>query len=246
MWTVERVEFRKRELDFRSAGMGRHATTAVLFDGVEIVNALDLVDPDDTESEETTIQVIVCQHCGTPGCESGNRVTFKRLDQGLVMMPAFDTMASGESGRTEYGPPSFMRKHGPPFLRGHALSSLHERVPVLANPARWPWLTVREAALLIQFGATSRLLGEFPSPPRLRTELVAGVSHGEGEEAMVALDALLSAARTDDRRATMVPGEAVTFHLDQAAYPEWQGLTVAGTTYRLAVAAGLGLSHVDG
>jgi hypothetical protein len=244
MWMVEQVEFRQRELDFSSAGLGRHSTTSILFDGVEIVNALDLVASDDHEREGEPVQLIVCDHCGTPGCGSGNRVAFRRFDQGLVIMPAFDVMVPGEWERTEYGPPYFMRKHGPPFLRGHALASLSERAPELANPARWPWLKVREAVLLIQSDATSRLLGEFPAPPRLRSELVAAVSHGQGNEAMVALEALLSEAHRDDRRAAAAPGEAVTFYLDQAGYPEWQGLTFDGASYRLAVSPGLGLSHV--
>ena len=47
LWMVERVEFRRRELDFRSSGQGNHATTSVIADGIEIINALDLFDTED-------------------------------------------------------------------------------------------------------------------------------------------------------------------------------------------------------
>jgi len=53
MWMVEQIEFGARDLDFSSAGLGRHATTSVLADGTEIVNALDLVVLTATNDEPT-------------------------------------------------------------------------------------------------------------------------------------------------------------------------------------------------
>jgi hypothetical protein len=47
LWMVERVEFQPRELDFTSSGQGRRRTTAVVADGTEIINALDLFDSEE-------------------------------------------------------------------------------------------------------------------------------------------------------------------------------------------------------
>ena len=60
---VDRVEFRRRELDFTSSEQGKHMTTSVVADGTELINALDLID-----SEGDPIQTSVCEQCGVSGC----------------------------------------------------------------------------------------------------------------------------------------------------------------------------------
>jgi hypothetical protein len=76
MWPVEHIAFRSRDLDFTSAGLGRHPTTSIVADNTEIVNAIDLLDLDTDDPVSEPVQVIVCELCGTPGCNSGNRVFF--------------------------------------------------------------------------------------------------------------------------------------------------------------------------
>ena len=89
---VDRVEFRRRELDFTSSEQGKHMTTSVVADGTELINALDLID-----SEGDPIQTSVCEQCG-----------FQRLCQWrprfhtaprwrCLFMPAFEAMADGGS-----------------------------------------------------------------------------------------------------------------------------------------------------
>jgi hypothetical protein len=127
-----------------------------------------------------------------------------------------------------------------------AFDSLAARVPGLADLRRWPSLNLREAALLVQWEAPLRILGQFPNPPQLREELIAAASHGVGHEAHTALGDLLKRSLADERSAVPVPGEPVTFYLDQAGSPEWQGLTFDGSMYRLAVMPGVGVSFSEG
>lgn len=239
LWTVERVEFRRRELDFTSSEQGKRMTTSVLADGTEIINSLDLFD-----DEGDPIQTIVCEQCGFSGCERGNRVSVRRLDGGILFMPAFEAMAEGGLDAAEYGPPYFVSKRGSAFLRGAALAALASRVPFFADPQRWPSMTMRESALLLQWDAPTRVLGEFPDKPRLREELLAAASHGTGREAYDALGMAIEAASGDSRPVSLVSGEPVFFYLDQAGFPDWTPLAFDGTKYRLALAAGIGVEPV--
>jgi hypothetical protein len=245
MWPVERIAFRSRGLDFSSSGGGRHSTTSIVADGTEIVNAIDLLELDTDDPVAEPVQVIVCESCGTSGCNSGDRVSFRRLDDGLLMIPAFNAMAAGPWELVEYGSPHFMRKRGVPLLRGQALQDLRGRLPELARLDRWPSLTIREAALLVQWEAPSRVLGQFPDAPTLREDMIAAVSHGAGHEACTALNELLRSAASDERPAVPIPGEPVTFYLEQGGHPEWQCLTVEGETYRLALAPGSGVTFAQ-
>jgi hypothetical protein len=235
LWTVGRVEFRRRELDFTSSGQGKHMTTAVIADGTEIINALDLVD-----ATEDPIQTIVCEQCGYPGCAGGNRVSLRRFDGGILFMPAFDAMAEGGSDLSEHGPPYFVSKRGSAFFRGAALAALAARIPFFADPQRWPPLTMRESVLLLQWDAPSRILGAFPDKPSLREESLSAASHGTEREAYDALGAAIEASSGDSRRASLVSGEPVFFYLDQG-FPDWTPLTFDGDEYRLALAAGIGV-----
>lgn len=240
LWTVETVEFRARELDFSSAGGGKHATTAVIADDTEIVNALDLVD-----TTEDPIALIVCGHCGTPGCAGGNRVQVRRFGDGILIMPAFDAMAAGDWELAEYGPPSYLSRRGAALFRGRSLAKLERRIPFFADLDRWPPLIGRDAARLIQWDAPARALGTFPDKPRLRSELIAAAATGTVPEAEAALAATLERFATDARPVQPLPGEPVTFYLDQAGFPEWAPLTFDGTTYRLALAVGIGCEAAE-
>jgi hypothetical protein len=235
LWTIETVEFRPQEFDFSSSGGSKRTTTALIADGTEIINALDLVD-----TKEDPIAVIACDQCGTPGCGGGNRVQVRRLGDGILIVPAFDAMAAGEWEQTEYGPPYFLTKRGPALFRGRALAKLERHLPFLADPDCWPPLTAREAVLLIQWDAPARALGTFPEKPRLRSEVIAEASSGTVSAAEAALSAAIDRFAADPRPVRTVPGEPLTFYLDQAGFPEWSPLTYDGTTYRLALADGIG------
>jgi hypothetical protein len=238
MWVVRDIEFRSTELDFSSSGQGRHRTTAVVADGTEIINALDLVDLD-VDPDDDPIQLIVCTSCGVPGCESGNCVAIRRLDDGLVVMPCFDAMAD----ERDAAPPYFMTSRGVPFLRGGALERLRGQAPGLADPDRWPSLSAAESARLVQFEAPAQILGAFPDEPRLREEVVLAVGGAVQQEAMAGLASLLLVASGSTNPVALVAGEPVTFYLDLRGFAdEWAPLVLVDGQFRLAVAPGVGVT----
>ena len=138
MWLAKQFRFQARDLDFTSAGLGNHhATTSVFADEVEIVNALDFVD-----FNEAPFQTTVCECCGTPGCNSGSWVNIRRLDDALIVIPAFDEMCEGSLKREEYAPPEYINTKGAPLLRNLALETLQERVPLLGDLA---WCAIQNS-----------------------------------------------------------------------------------------------------
>jgi hypothetical protein len=241
MWCIDQITFQARTLDFGPSGLGQHPTTAVVGDGVELVNALNLLDLTDEP-----IQMIVCDCCGTPGCNSGSRVAYRRLEDALLVIPAFEAMSRGTWEQTEYAPPHFIDRMGAPLVRGQALESLKERVPGLADPARWPQVSRRELAMVLQWEAPARVLGVFPGAPKLSRDLIAAATHGAGEEAQDALEALLSATASEHGELGILRCEPVTFYLDLPGFPEWQPLAFDGERFHLAIAPGWGVRFVDG
>jgi hypothetical protein len=244
MWLVDRVEIRERELDFSSAGGGRHATKGLFADGIEIVNALDFVDPSTQGGE--AIQVTTCEQCGTPGCNSGGWVTLRRLDDGLTMVPAFGLLGRDDFARDQYGPPYFVDKRGAPVFKDAALAAIRDHLPWLADLSRVPRLSSTETALVLQWEAPYRVLQQFPAAPVLRHDLVAASSHGKGREGLTVFSSLMAEAVTAMRPVSLTPGEKVTFYLDRAGYPEWEPMAIVAGKYCLAIAPGLGVRFDDG
>jgi hypothetical protein len=242
MWVVEQVETRARELDFSSSGGGRHATASLIADGIELVNAIDFLDVPPSATEP--VQLTTCEQCGTPGCNSGGWVTLRRLDAGLIMVPAFSEMGDRSSGNFET--PYFMQKRGTPLFKGAGLDALLAAIPAFADQSKWSVLNSREAALLLQWDAPHRVLEQFPAAPRLRDDFIAASSHGKGREALGILSNLLTEATAAERPVSVVSGESVTFYLDAGGYPEWQPMIFANDEYRLALAPGVGLLFDDG
>lgn len=61
MWQIKNPEVKPATLDFSSSEQGKLQVSQLFSDGVELINALELVDWD---SEDT--QFLVCESCGTP------------------------------------------------------------------------------------------------------------------------------------------------------------------------------------
>ena len=227
MWFVERIEAVPRELNFESAGMKRHATTALLADGECLVNALDLID-----LTRTPVQLIVCEACGTPVCASGNYVVIRRLQDGIAIVPDFMSMT--RSG-TEHQPPEIMRHRGVPFFAGAVLDHLRTLMPAIAPLDRWPPLSVREAAWLVQWNAPAGVLGAFPRRPVLDRESLLAIEDDDPDACADALDRLLVDASGRDEALTIVDGAPVTFFFDLRTFTEWRPLVRKGHEVHLSL-----------
>src|SRR5918999_258476 len=75
MWQIKNPQLKPSTLDFSSSGQGKRPVWQLFADGVELINALELVD---WESEET--QFLVCEECGHTGCKVGDWVSVRKSD----------------------------------------------------------------------------------------------------------------------------------------------------------------------
>jgi len=85
MWRIENPELRPAKLDFKSSGQSWCDVTQLFADGVQIINAVELVswDEDDT-------QFLICEQCGYFHCKRGDWVRVRRSDSQLFILPSFD------------------------------------------------------------------------------------------------------------------------------------------------------------
>jgi hypothetical protein len=238
MWIVERVSAQAKELDFTHSGRGKHRTTAIIADGVELVNARDRIDLEDFEKDR--LQLIVCEECGFVQCASGNWATVRRVGDGLALIPAFGSMARGSWERSEFAPPAFMALRGSPMFRGAAKEELVSLMPWLRD-LNLPSISAREMASLVQWEAPGRVLGAFPDPPRFSRDAFVAVDEGDLTWCLGNLEMLLRVAVDHDRVLNLRPAQVRMFFLDLPGTPEWRPLAIADGVFGFAVGGDGGL-----
>lgn len=222
MWSVEDIELVPLELDFSSSGQGRRAATAVTSEGVRLFNAIELVDV-----ERAVTQVEVCECCGYSHCAPGGWVAFRRMGQSVVWLPAWEEMEQGAWEASEYRPPSFLRTKGVPvFSRTcwERLRKLHGGLPCCEDVPR---INSREAARVCQWVAPGRVLGEYPSAPRVRRDSVLAVADGDAAAEVDAIDRCLQDHFGSTAPMDLVPERVevspIEFWLDLPGTPSWKG-----------------------
>jgi hypothetical protein len=228
MWNVEDFEIVPVALDFSSSGQGWRSATAIEAAGVRLFNAIELIDV-----EATATQVHVCEGCGIPRCSSGGWVTFRRLGDRVVWIPAWDKMADSAWEQTEYNPPFFMESKGAPVFG----SATWERLRVVQGslPAcdDLPWINSRETARLCQWSAPGRVLGEYPVEPRIRRDLFLAGTEGDLAAEMSDVDMYLRAHFRAVRQMVLVPVDAevkpIEFWLDLPDTPGWTSFGHVGS-----------------
>jgi len=220
MWSVEDIELIPVELDFSSSGQGRRAATAITAEGVRLTNAIELVDV-----TPAATQVEVCECCGFSHCSPGGWVTFRRIGQNVVWLPAWEEMEKGAWEGSEYRPPTFLATKGAPVF-GRAtwerLRALHEGLPACEEI---PGINSREVARLCQWTAPGRVLGEYPAVPRVRRDLVIAVTDGDLSAEIGAVDQILQEHYGASAPMHLIENAAakpIEFWLDLQGTPAWK------------------------
>lgn len=219
------------DMDFSNAGLGPISTTAVTCGDETVTNAASIV-----VWTHQPVQLIVCTQCGGDGCIGRNDVTIHSLGDDLLLVPAFEAMATDDWSRDEYGPPRLLDL-------GACLVSREEvgrALPEVAAVETFPAPTALELARLAQWEAPHAALGRFPAPIRLDPHATFVVADGEPDRVLAELTALLGA--TSDAgdepvvlREQAAGDEAVLIFIDTQPWTEWTPLvrTPRGPRLRL-------------
>lgn len=234
MWRIENPELRRGTLDFTSSEQGRRKVTRLFADGIEVVNALELIDwrGDDT-------QLLLCEACGIDGCERGNWARIRRSDSLVLILPAFDYIwAERDYDKTEYYPPQFLQAHGAAYFDRSTYEELGRGLDHFPAFDALQALTMREATLIFHLTAPAQVLGP-PPEVRVRHELIAGASAGEVLEHIKRLEDCVRHQYDDNSPALLrllSEGEtSISLYLDASEFIDWKAFVIDGGEYRLVI-----------
>lgn len=220
MWQIDRIEIRRRQLDFTSSTGGRPHTKALFSDGTCLVNAVSFADLGDDPT-----QMIVCEACGTVQCQPGGWVGIRRIGNAVAFVPAFAKMLEGESASTEFSPPDYVQSRGVPILSVDVYESLRLGVAELPPLSKLGSLTAAEAVHLLQWDAPLSVLGRFPHPPKLIRNVLLAVSDGELDHECDRLQNFLEKNIGSPSTLSAI-GDAsyvpIEFQLDGPGFPTWR------------------------
>ncbi|MCM1982924.1 hypothetical protein [Lyngbya confervoides] len=234
MWQLTSPTTQRGVLNFSASGQSP-MTVNQLYDGrTQLINAVECVN-----WGEATLQFIVCEACGYPGCQSQGWVALRRAGSLAFIMPAFQAM---EDDHQEYGPPPYLLEQGVLFLEQEIYTqTLCNLIACpdfdsIAPLSRW------EAAKIFQFEAPGRILGDLLTSPHLPQDRVLASSAGNFMEQTVGLNTLLSELLSQNHpvelHKLMALDQVVEFYLDLAGISAWKALRDDGRYYSLYLEPG--------
>ena len=233
MWKLDSLEIKPAVLDFTSSAQGKREVSRLLSDGVELINAIELVDwaPEDT-------QVLICEACGYSKCEPGNWVSFRKSDSLVVILPAADFIWGDREDKNEYRPPSYLTQRGIAYFTLSIYEDLRSGHSSLPPVDQIRELNLREATLLFHWNAPAHVLGEPPSIRPLR-DVVVGSSEGDHLEQVERLENLIRAQYEDKSLAQLRSRSSderlISIYLQAAEFIDRDALVFDGSEYRLLV-----------
>jgi hypothetical protein len=225
MWAVASIETNEHVLDFSTSEQGRHQSKALIADGVELINAIELVE----FSPERT-QLIVCEQCGFVHCKRGDWVQIRRIEDSILLVPAFAEMEKGNWERDEYSPPKFIKNRGIPVFDGNLslqlLEILNEYQMVSVQDLK-P-LSPSELCKAMQWEAPAHVLGKYPDRPKLDRSRILYCEPIELSNAVDLLDRHIEVLATSEQQLHIdQTAVSVKFYLDRSIPSEWSPIAIA-------------------
>lgn len=233
MWQIKNIELKSVVLDFGSSDQSKFPVSQLFSNGIELINALELID---WSSEDT--QVLICEACGYTHCKSGDWVSFRRSGSLVFILPAGDYVWGNKEDKIEYHPPAYLKHQGIAYLDLLLYERLRSRNSSVPTVDTIHPLTLRDAALLFHWNAPANVLGE-PPEIRIDRDIVVGSSEGDHREQLEQLENLLRTYYEDKSIAQLRPissnERVISFYLDSAEFIEWQALVFDGSAHRLLI-----------
>ena len=236
MWRIENPQFEPTTLDFTSSGQGHFQATRLVSNGVELMNALELMDWDDDK-----VQVSICGHCGYVSCQSGGWVVFRSTGDLVLLMPAFDAMRENDWSRTEYSPPYFLQDKGTAYFDKQTYEFLREQCFSFPPLEKIRSLQMCEAMWLVQSSAPSQILGE---PATLdidhrKFDYVIAATKGDPKEHLRRAESLLRENFENKSVASLRPltldEESIWLFLDATEFIDWRVMVEQKERYQFVI-----------
>lgn len=233
MWQIKDPEITRSSLDFGLSGRDKFPVFQLFVEDIKLINALELVQWNEEHS-----QFLICEGCGYAGCKSGDWVSVRRSDSLVLFLPSSEHVWREQKDYMEYCPPAYLKQRGIPYLDSatyQTLRSQHSSFPALDKLQP---LNAREAAVLFQWTAPDRILGE-PPEVNIQADLIVGSSEGDQTEPLKILEDVLKKQYENESSALLRSRsdneQVISFYLDAAAFSEWQAMVFDGSEYRLLV-----------
>ncbi|MHC4479167.1 MAG: hypothetical protein ACYTF1_12475 [Planctomycetota bacterium] len=221
MWKINEFKFREAELDFTSSGQGIRKVTQLFADSTLFANAIEC-----TDWNKYAIQLMVCESCGTVGCESGEWVTLRRAGSWIVWMTA-----KFEPGYewTNWSSLLFVAKGGIPVVDREIYDALRKKISELPEVEAITPLAGWEAARICQWEAEAfaSVLGRFPEPIKLKRSQIQNLSKGEVGRLVGLLENELKQLSNSASSVVLKPCSpetAVSFYLNSAHFDAWKAI----------------------
>lgn len=233
MWQIKNPKIKPATLDFSSSEQGKLQVSQLFSNGIELINALELVDWD---SEDT--QFLVCELCGYTHCKSGNWVSLRKSNSLILILPASEYVWGEKRGKEEFRPPYYLKKQGVACLDLSTYESMRSKLSSFPSGEQIRQLNMREATLLFHWDAPAQVLGK-PPEVNVRRDLVLASSEGESVEYLKQLEALIQRQYKDESNAILRPisdsEQVISLYLDAEEFIEWKAMVFDGSAYRLLV-----------
>ncbi len=221
-------------MDFSSSGQAIVDVTALYADGESLMNAIELM-----EFDRDPIQFIVCDHCGYPGCSSGNWLSIRKIGENVIIFPAFTAMDDGEWESSEYKPPHFTRTKGSILLENGQYEEFRSLVKNISALSEVKKISSYEISRLLQWEAPFRMLGDYPNPITIKNDLPYTTSLQNDEQAVDELKNLMNHFQSSKLDIDLVPisgeDEKVSFFLDGTDFIEWVPMVKRNNDFGLAL-----------
>ncbi|QQS32088.1 MAG: hypothetical protein IPM50_10430 [Acidobacteriota bacterium] len=224
MWRIQNPIIRRTKLDFTSSEQGFREVSQLVFDGVVLLNAIEL-----TDWEADGTQLIICDRCGFTHCETGGWANVRKAGDYVFVLPAFNLLESG-SNSDEYAPPPYIRKFGVPYF------SVTQYGELVATKLGFPEydtilpMEMRDAVRIVQLETPYRIFGEPPTVDLKPDKKALAIASSEGEphEHLRNIEILLKVHYDDRRSAQLRPmtvdEKIISIFLDADVFIDWKPL----------------------
>jgi hypothetical protein len=232
MWRIQNPTIKPITLDFGASEQGKRRFSQLFADDVLLINAIELVDWDDQQT-----QFLICQSCGMVGCASGGWVSLRVAGDLLLILPAFSSWFEDDERDREYRPPLYVSEHGIPYLTladYQALRSLHPDFPAVEKFRR---LNLKEAIYAFQLDAPKRVFGNPPERVAARKDAIVGASAGNLARHLQYIEEYAQENRESEAlvrlRAPNATETVISFYLVAFEFLEWRVLAGTDSEYFL-------------